>query len=85
MDDLLDVFNELYLKYKSLNSKCKSTNKSFIDISLEKEMISKGIDDLRSRNKAFEIENEVLKNELNIMKGKIDVLKNDIASLKVKS
>ena len=36
MDKLLDVFNELYLEYKSLNDKYKSINKSFMDISHEK-------------------------------------------------
>ena len=84
MDDLLDSFNEPYLKYKSLNGKCKSINKSFMDISLEKELISNENDELRNRNKTFEIENDNLKNELNIMKGRIDVLENDIASIKVK-
>ena len=65
--------------------KNKSLNKRFIDISLEKELISNENDELRNKNKAFEIENDNLKNELNIMKGRIDVLENDFASLKFKS
>ena len=31
MDELLEAFNDHYLKYNSLNVKCKSLNKSFVD------------------------------------------------------
>ena len=37
MDELLNAFNDLYLKYKSLNVKYKSLNRSFVDVSCEKE------------------------------------------------
>ena len=56
MDELLDAFNDLYLKYKSLNVKCKSLNKSFVDVSLKKELLPNENDELRSKNKSFEIE-----------------------------
>ena len=55
MDELLDAFNEVYLKYKSLKGKYKSVNKIFMDISHEKKLISNENNDLRSKNKAFEI------------------------------
>ena len=48
MDVLLDAFKNHYLKYKSLNVKCKSLNKSFVGISLEKEKISNENDELKS-------------------------------------
>ena len=61
MDELLDAFNDLYLKYKSLNVKYKSLNKSFVDVSFEKEKISNENDESKSKIKTFEIENNVLK------------------------
>ena len=48
-------------------------------------MISNEKNDLKSKNKVIEIENDIFKNELNIMKDWIDVLECDFASLKFKS